>query len=387
MTAKAVQEFGKTDWESMAKAGVALLGLTAIAMLIAQIKSQIIQGAVAILILGAALYVTALALEKFNNIDWGSLAKAGVALIGLAIIAALIGSFIAPIMLGAVALLVLSAALVVFATGMWIFSKAAQNFVPLVSEVFKGIPTIVNTVGKLIVDVINSIGNNIVKVIDSISGLGKLDGGNLIKVGAGITALGLAIGSFSAMVGGGSVMQGIGEGIGSLFGSKSPIENIMELTQKNDPNKILALASGIKSLADALAYFATQTANLNSIDTDKLSSVIDSINDASGNTVGGAVGGAITSVANSVGGAIASVFGGGESQQSQSPIQGQKQQGGDKLDQVISILSQISSAMTNQPAIIKIGDKTVEEIKTSLGMKKAFSIGVDNTYGAALSNK
>ena len=51
-----------------------------------------------------------------------------------------------------------------------------------------------------------------------------------------------------------------------------------------------------------------------------------------------------------------------------------------KLDSLISIISGMSST----PTIIKIGDKTVEEINMKGDFKKAYQIGSDNTFGKAL---
>jgi hypothetical protein len=51
-----------------------------------------------------------------------------------------------------------------------------------------------------------------------------------------------------------------------------------------------------------------------------------------------------------------------------------------KLDTLITLFSQAA----NQPTVIKFGDKTVEEIKGQLNFKKAYSIGIDNTYGRSI---
>jgi hypothetical protein len=40
--------------------------------------------------------------------------------------------------------------------------------------------------------------------------------------------------------------------------------------------------------------------------------------------------------------------------------------------------------MSSTPTIIKIGDKTVEEINMKGDFKKTYQIGSDNTYGKAL---
>jgi len=88
----------------------------------------------------------------------------------------------------------------------------------------------------------------------------------------------------------------------------------------------------------------------------------------------------VTAQMSSVAGALM-----GSTSQSPSPDASTSKGGGekDKMDQVISLLSQIVGA-ANQPTVIKFGDKTVEEIKTQLNFKKAYSVGVDNTYGRSV---
>ena len=49
----------------------------------------------------------------------------------------------------------------------------------------------------------------------------------------------------------------------------------------------------------------------------------------------------------------------------------------EKMDRLIGIMSSISS----QPTIIKFGEKTVEEIQSTINLRKTYNVAVDNTYG------
>jgi hypothetical protein len=49
----------------------------------------------------------------------------------------------------------------------------------------------------------------------------------------------------------------------------------------------------------------------------------------------------------------------------------------EKLDKLIAVLSSI----TSQPTIIKIGEKTVEEIQSTIDLRKSYNVAIDNTYG------
>jgi len=93
--------------------------------------------------------------------------------------------------------------------------------------------------------------------------------------------------------------------------------------------------------------------------------------------------GGIKGVANAIGGFIGGLFGSPDEQKGQTITTSGGSGEKDKMDQVISLLSQIVGA-ANQPTVIKFGDKTVEEIKTQLNFKKAYSVGVDNTYGRSV---
>lgn len=65
-----------------------------------------------------------------------------------------------------------------------------------------------------------------------------------------------------------------------------------------------------------------------------------------------------------------------------SPKEANQQMGdiGKKLDTLINVLT----AAVSQPTVIKIGERTVEEIKTQLNLRKIYSDTVGNTYGRVL---
>jgi len=403
ITAKAVQEFMKTDWDAMAKAGVALLGLAAIAYLMSKASTEMIKGAAAMLILGVALGVVGLALQTFMSVQWEDMAKAGVALLGLVGIAALIGAFIVPIGLGAIALITLSAAFLIFSAGMWVLSKAMEGFVPMMETLFTGISGIITVVGEAIVKIINAVAGGITGIIDKLMGLANLDGENLGKVALGVTALGVAIAAFGA---GGGIGAGLA-GLGSLLGGESPIEQIVKITKELEPEKLTTAATAIVAMSSAMKQLQEA---LSKLDVDKMAKAIDKLNSMEvSKGVGSMLGG--------IGSAVSSVFGGGKKEEvaatggggANVKVEGQQTAGvamagagggaggvgggagaaggggsmsgvEKKLDSLISIISGMSST----PTIIKIGDKTVEEINMKGDFKKAYQIGSDNTFGKAL---
>lgn len=403
ITAKAVQEFMKTDWDAMAKAGVALLGLAAIAYLMSKASKEMIIGAAAMLVLGAALYVIGAALQLFMTVKWEDMAKAGVALLGLAGIAALLGAAAPLFLVGAGVLGVLGVALVVFAGAMWILGKAMEGVVPIMETAFNGISTIITGIGDAIVKIIESVAGGITQVIDKLMGLTTLDGDNLLKIGLGITGLGVALAGFGA---GSGIGAGL-DGLGKLLGGDSPIEQIVKITKELQPEKLTTAATAIVAMSAAMKQLQDTLANL---DVDKLEKAIEKMNEMNESKGGGLV----SSVLGGMGSMVSSVFGGGKKEEVAAggggavKVEGQQTAGvamagagggvgggagaaagggggsmsgvEKKLDSLISIISGMSST----PTIIKIGDKTVEEINMKGDFKKTYQIGTDNTYGRAI---
>jgi hypothetical protein len=86
-------------------------------------------GAAALLIIAAALWVTAKALIEFGKVSWGAMAKAGVALLGLVLVLAAIGAIMMSgvgalaIIAGAAAMLIMAAALLVLGVAIQAIGK------------------------------------------------------------------------------------------------------------------------------------------------------------------------------------------------------------------------------------------------------------------------
>lgn len=123
ISSKAIQNFASTKWEDIAKAGVVLGGLAAVSLLLGNTSPMMIIAAIGLGLLGAALIPTAYALEMFNKVKWSSLAKAGVALVGLGVIGSLLGSTAPMLIIGSVAIAALGASLIPLGYAMEMFNK------------------------------------------------------------------------------------------------------------------------------------------------------------------------------------------------------------------------------------------------------------------------
>lgn len=122
ITSKALQNFASVKWEDIGKGLITLGGLSAVSMLLGKSSGQMIVGALAIAALGAALIPAAYALEKFNQVDWSSLGKAGLALIGLGVAGTILGGVAPAMLLGALAIAAVGASIIPLAIAMKMFN-------------------------------------------------------------------------------------------------------------------------------------------------------------------------------------------------------------------------------------------------------------------------
>jgi len=124
VSAKAFQEFATVQWESVAKGLVGLVGLATIAYILGKAQGEMIKGAIAVAILGVALIPFAFAMSLIAGLDIGSVlaAAAGLVIFGAAVFAlgALMFTGVGALVFGAglLALAGLGVALMVLGTGL-----------------------------------------------------------------------------------------------------------------------------------------------------------------------------------------------------------------------------------------------------------------------------
>lgn len=280
ITSKAVQNFANVKWEDLAKAGVAMAGLVGISLLLGSASVPMIIGAAALAVLGAALIPTAYALEMFNKVEWGSLAKAGVALIGLGVAGSLLGGVSPALLMGAVAIAALGVSLIPLTMSMKAFeqidwSTLAKAGVALLG--FAAIGTIMGIATPLILIasasmIIASTGIYLLSgSLSSLSGsiqnltfepLKELTAHlfNLIAVpisqlfglSVAITSVGASLLAFQSMM----ALGNIGTGISKMFGG-DVVNDLQRLADMANPlylaaNAIGDLAINITSLVESL---------------------------------------------------------------------------------------------------------------------------------------
>jgi hypothetical protein len=123
LLATGLKTFNDVDWSSIVKGGLALTGLIVVANLLKGASASIMMGAGVIAVLGAAVTVSAYGFKLFNEVNWESLAKGAVAIGGLALAMNLLAPAVPGMLLGSIALVALGASMFVFAKGIQEFNN------------------------------------------------------------------------------------------------------------------------------------------------------------------------------------------------------------------------------------------------------------------------
>ena len=209
-----LKQFMGLDFKTMLKGFVALGALILFARLIGKATFGILRGALAIGVLGAALIPFAFALNLMKDAGLGTILTIAVGLTALGVAAAILGGMLPVMLLGSVAIAALGAALIPFAYAAEMAAGAFGSFI-----------------------------NDIIKI-------SLVDGANLILVGAGLAAIGAGLVAMT----GGNLLGSLMEGIGSLFGAKSPMEKVTDFAkglQDVDMTKITQLGVAFEKLQNA----------------------------------------------------------------------------------------------------------------------------------------
>lgn len=114
-------------WSSLLVAMVALVGVMTLMALVTKIASKSAMGGVALLAMAAPILAIAFALTMLAAIPWQGLLKAGIALLATMAVMALIGSLASVTILGATAIVILSAALLVASAAFIVFTLALER--------------------------------------------------------------------------------------------------------------------------------------------------------------------------------------------------------------------------------------------------------------------
>ena len=165
-------------WSSLLVAMVALVGVLTLMALVTKIANKSAMGGVALLAMAAPILAIAFALTMLAAIPWQDLLKAGIALLATMAVMALIGSLASVTILGAAAIAILSAALLIASAAFIVFTLALERLQSVdFATIGSGLRTILGPLA----------------ILAAIGLLGSIGGVGLIVLSGGMLALAGAI--------------------------------------------------------------------------------------------------------------------------------------------------------------------------------------------------
>lgn len=137
-----------SSWQDLAKAGVAIMGLAGVMYGMSKLPmGSMIKSAISMTILGISLIPMALALRMMAGVEWETIAKLGTALIGLGVVASVIGKLGTQILFGAATLVVLGLSLIPLALGLMILQTISWPTLGLAAAAILGLSLVAAGLG------------------------------------------------------------------------------------------------------------------------------------------------------------------------------------------------------------------------------------------------
>lgn len=228
IASKALASFADLEWDSIAKGMVALGGLVLAAIGLDKVKGSIIKGAVVLGILGVALWGIGEVFKGFAELDWETIGKGFAMIVGLGVIAAVMGLAAPLLFTGAAALAAIGVALVPLAFALDLAKDGLDAFATTMER------------------------------------LSKVDAANIALLGPALVSLGVGMAAFGAA----GAVAGVGNLVGGFLskvsGQASPVDQIIALGAQGQ--NIQAAGVGVEKLGIGLKSFS-------SIDPDKIKAI------------------------------------------------------------------------------------------------------------------
>jgi hypothetical protein len=228
IAAEAFKNFGDVDWDMIGKGMVALGGLVLVAIGLDKVKGEIIKGALVLGVLGLATYGIGEVFKGFAELDWETIGKGFAMIVGLGVIAAVMGAAAPLLFTGALALGAIGVALVPLAFALDLSKDGMKAFA------------------------------------DTMERLSKLDAGNLALLGPALVSLGIGMAAFGvgqAAAGLSNLVSGL---LSKVGGGMSPVDQIIALGAAGEG--VNKAGSGMQRLADGMSKFSA-------VDPDKIKAI------------------------------------------------------------------------------------------------------------------
>lgn len=213
---------------------------------------KVLLGSAALGIISGAVFIAGKAFQQFQGLDWKTIGMGLTAIAGIGVIAGVAGAFAPALLAGALAIGAIGLALQLFPVDTLQAFGDILNTV--VNTVMVGMPPIITAVGDALAKLVevgakgfDTIMNSVGTLLERLS---KLDAANLAASALAITGVGVAL----AGLGTGSVIGGIGNFFGSLFGGGDPFDRLLKVADA--AVKFDGLTSRLSSLAGVMGQTA-----------------------------------------------------------------------------------------------------------------------------------
>ncbi len=215
-------------------------------------KPNVLLGSVALGLISGAVFIAGKAFQQFQGLDWQTIGMGLTAIAGIGVIAGVAGAFAPALLAGALAIGAIGLALQLFPIDTLKTFGDILNTV--VNTIMVGMPPIITAVGDALAKLVevgakgfDTVMQSVGTLLERISGL---DAANLLASAGAIGAVGLAL----AGLGAGSVVGGIGNFFGSLFGGGDPFDRLMKVADAS--GKFDVLSGRLNTLAGAMGETA-----------------------------------------------------------------------------------------------------------------------------------
>lgn len=218
VASKAFKSFAEVAWEDIGKGLVVLGGLAVVARVLGNATGSLIKASVGLGALALVTWGASAAFKEFADLDWETIGKGFLTIIGLGAVGVVLGNFAVPAIAGAAALGLLGAAV-------WVVGKGFQEM----GEAF----------------------NSFVDGIERLSNIG-FDG--LAGVAGGLTLLGGAMVAFAAGQAATGITNLVTGFLSAVTGQKTPVEQLIDIGNAGDG--INKAGSGMQRLAEGMKAFS-----------------------------------------------------------------------------------------------------------------------------------
>lgn len=213
---------------------------------------KVLLGSLALGIISGAVFIAGKAFQQFQGLEWETIGMGLTAIAGIGVIAGVAGAFAPALLAGAFAIGAIGLALQFFPVDTL---QAFGNILnTVVNTVMVGMPPIITAVADALAKLVevgakgfDTIMNSVGTLLERLS---KLDAANLAASALAITGVGVAL----AGLGAGSVIGGIGNFFGSLFGGGDPFDRLLKVADA--AVKFDGLTSRLSSLAGVMGQTA-----------------------------------------------------------------------------------------------------------------------------------